>query len=432
MNDIADCLAAAVGSAAVTQPDPEQDWQTLAGTALAESAVAPQCRVMPETAADLAKVIELAALHRWRILPTGQSSKLSWGGLGGGAEILLSTARLNRVIEHAVGDFTITVEAGLRFSELKERLAAAGQFLAIDPLYADQATIGGIVATADTGAYRQRYGGVRDRVIGIEFVRYDGQIVKAGGRVVKNVAGYDLMKLLTGSYGTLGVITALTLRLYPRPLQSRTVLLRGAAADIAAAVQQVRQSGLTPAALDLLLVTPTDQARPLVLATRLQGIIAGVAEQTQRLEVIAKPLALAWEELDGAADEQFWHQLSARLQGVKDTVLCKVGMQPTEMVSFLAQVQQAIGELDGMARLHAGSGLGLLLLSVDRAGQVLPLRSRCTAAAGFLTVLEAPHDLKQKLDVWGYNGSALATMRSLKDHFDPQRLLSPGRFVGGL
>lgn len=432
MSEIADSLAVAVGSAPIALPDSKQDWPALAAAALSESAAVPQCRISPETCADLAKVVELAAEHRWRILPMGQGSKLSWGGLGSGAEMLLSTARLNRVIDHAVGDFTITVEAGMRLGELKNRLAAAGQFLAIDPLYPEQATIGGIVATADTGAYRQRYGGVRDRVIGLQFARHDGQIVKAGGRVVKNVAGYDLMKLLTGSYGTLGVMTELTLRLYPRPLQSKTVLLRGVPENIGKAVQQVRQSGLTPAALDLLLTLPAEN-ESLTLAARLQGIAAGVAEQTQRLETIAKPLALTWEALDGADDESFWQQLTARSQDSQDTVLCKVAIHPTEMVSFLTRVQQALPKSNGLARFHAGSGLGLLRLPSRRASQVIPeLRSRCTSAAGFLTILEAPRELKGKLDVWGYSGNALATMRALKDRFDPHRLLSPSRFVGGL
>lgn len=188
------------------------------------SQIPPSCIVYPETTEQLPQVIREANSNKWRVLPCGSGSKLSWGGLVKGVDVVVSTQRLNQLIDHAVGDLTVTAEAGMKFSELQGILAKANQFLAIDPV-TPSATLGGIVATADTGSLRQRYGSVRDQLLGITFVRADGQVAKAGGRVVKNVAGYDLMKLFTGSYGTLGVISQVTFRVYPIPEISATVVL---------------------------------------------------------------------------------------------------------------------------------------------------------------------------------------------------------------
>ena len=169
----------------------------------------------PETLEALATGVKLANEFDWKILICGNGSKLSWGGLVKEAQLVISTQRLNRIIDHAIGDLTVTVEAGMTISQLQQALSPSNQFLPLNPCYPQSATIGGIVATADTGSWRQGYGGVRDLLLGLSFVRADGVIAKAGGRVVKNVAGYDLMKLFCGSFGTLGIISQVTMRLYP-------------------------------------------------------------------------------------------------------------------------------------------------------------------------------------------------------------------------
>jgi glycolate oxidase FAD binding subunit len=167
---------------------------------------------LPTSESELAELVTIANRDRTQLVVAGNSTKLDWGGTVKGAKSIVSTQKLDRLIAHAVGDLTVTVEAGINFANLQTILAAAGQFLPLDPVYPDRATIGGIIATANTGSLRHRYGGVRDLLLGISFVRSDGKIAKAGGRVVKNVAGYDMMKLFTGSYGTLGILTAVTLR----------------------------------------------------------------------------------------------------------------------------------------------------------------------------------------------------------------------------
>jgi glycolate oxidase FAD binding subunit len=212
----------------------------------------PSCIVYPRTQEELASVIAAANRYKWRVLPCGSGSKLTWGGLVKGVDIVVSTERINQLIEHAVGDLTVTVEAGMKFGHLQAILAKSRQFLALDPTAPDEATIGGIVATGDTVSLRQRYGSVRDQLLGITFVRADGQIAKAGGRVVKNVAGYDLMKLFTGSYGTLGVISQVTFRVYPVQEVSGTVVLTGTGEAISQAASTLRNSALTPTQADLL------------------------------------------------------------------------------------------------------------------------------------------------------------------------------------
>src|SRR6476469_1650897 len=214
MNAIASKLESVLGNSGVVPWDKiEVIHRTRIGQAVT-SRTTPKCIVYPKTQEELASITACIEANKWRLLPCGSGTKISWGQQVKDIDIAIGTKHLNRVIEHAVGDLTVTVEAGTKFSDIQALLAPFGQFLALDPAYPQEATIGGIVATADSGSLRQRYGGVRDMLLGITFVRADGQIAKAGGRVVKNVAGYDLMKLFASSYGTLGIICQVTFRVY--------------------------------------------------------------------------------------------------------------------------------------------------------------------------------------------------------------------------
>ncbi|HEY9878535.1 MAG TPA: FAD-binding oxidoreductase [Leptolyngbyaceae cyanobacterium] len=427
--------------------DPVVAWEALDSTQQAPIQAAigtqswPQVVVYPQTQAQLAETIACAEKNRWRVLTCGNGSKLAWGGLAEGIDLVVSTRYLNRLIDHAVGDLTVTAEAGLTLAQLQQTLAAANQFLALDPAYPDQATLGGIVATADAGSWRQRYGSVRDMLIGVSFVRYDGQIAKAGGRVVKNVAGYDLMKLLTGSYGTLGVISQVTFRTYPTQEASQTVVFSGEAKAIQALSQTLRLSSLTPVALDVLspaLMARLDQDNGFGLAARFQSITAGVEEQVQRLLDMGQ--GLSNRVLTGDADQRLW-QLSSLLfdeevagtqgEDLPAKAIAKVGILPEAAVGLLEFLDSLVG---GLGRIHASSGVGHIRLDGSAVSEAVltKVRSHCEAANGYLTLLEAPLALKQAVDVWGYTGNALELMRRLKQQFDPGRLLSPGRFVGGI
>lgn len=409
------------------------------------SADLPDCMALPSTPEDLGKVMAIASQNNWRVLPVGQGSKLSWGGLATGIDLIVSTARLNRVVEHAVGDFTVTVEPGLKVADLQQQLAAKGQFLAVDPAFETQATVGGMVATADTGSLRQRYGGLRDMLIGVQFVRYDGERARAGGRVVKNVAGYDLMKLLTGAYGSLGILSELTFRLYPIQAVSKTVVLSGPGLAIEAATAEVRLSGLTPVALDVVSgpnLSPNADTSPGAapkaersrsLIARFQGIAAGVEEQTDRLKKIGTTHSMACIVLDGDEDADFWQRAAKIIR--PDSVLCKVGLRPSGIPWLIELADKVVP--GAQVKLYGSSGLGWIQFEQgEPADKVIAgleeLRSHCQKNAGFLTLLQAPKAIKQRIDVWGYSGNALGVMSDIKQKFDSQKILSPGRFVGGL
>ncbi|AFY99203.1 FAD-binding oxidoreductase [Calothrix sp. PCC 6303] len=386
----------------------------------------PNCVVYPQTQRQLASTIKLAHSNHWRVLVCGSGSKLDWGGLSTKVDLLISTERLNTLVEHAVGDLTVTVEAGMKFAQLQELIAVSNQFLPIDPTVPNSATIGGIIATGDNGSLRQRYGSVRDQVLGITFVRSDGEITKAGGRVVKNVAGYDLMKLFTGSYGSLGIITQATLRLYPKQEASGTVVLVGNMDAIASSANVLRGSALTPTQADIIstqVVANLGLGKGLGLIVRFQSIPESVTEQSKRLLEVGEKLGL--QGTTYSHDEgKLWGRLQQQMQpNQNDTqITCKIGVSPTAAVEILSQVEVGL--------VHIGSGLGILHL--ENSSRIESTRSLCEQNGGFLTILTAPMEVKEKFDVWGYKGNALGMMQRIKRQFDPTNILNPGKFVGGI
>ena len=385
--------------------------------------------IYPQTQQQLAEVIAYTNQQQLKVLPCGFCSKIDWGGLVKNIDFAVSTQGMNQLIEHAVGDLTVTVEAGMKFSQLQAILAQENQVLGFDPSYPETATIGGIIATGDTGSLRQRYRSIRDLILGISIVRYDGKIAKAGGRVVKNVAGYDLMKLFTGSYGTLGIISQITLRVYPQAEASGTVILTGEAEAISQVNQILLASALTPVAVDLI---SSDLSKILGfgdnigLMVRFQSIAEGVKQQSQRLIELGEKIGLKAIYID-SNEENLWQQLKQQIwQSESNTdIVCKIGIAPTSAVKTLTQCQT-------LGIIHAGVGLGVLRFESVSPETLLNLRNWCESQGGFLSILKAPVDLKQQLEVWGYTGNALNLMRQIKQQFDPQNQFSPNRFVGGI
>ncbi len=388
----------------------------------------------PSTQQELGKIVQAANCNNWQLLSLGNGSKLGWGGLRSGAQLAVSTTHLNRLVDHAVGDMTVTVESGMRLLDLQHHLSKAGQWLPVDPLYGDYVTIGGMIATADTGSLRHRYGGIRDLLIGVSFIRSDGQLANAGGRVVKNVAGYDLMKLLTGSYGTLGIIAQATFRLYPLPEASQSIMLIGTADSITNASQTLLGSALMPITVDLLssgLVKSLGLGTDMALLVRFQGLLQSVTEQSDRLLDVANALGLSSQVFIHDEDVDLWQRLQVAMDcRTPPRLLCKLGIRPTEAVNLLADLE-AMPE--SRAIVHAASGVGRLWVAESVTIEALmAVRSRCQAAGGYLSILEAPVATKEQIDVWGYDGNALEVMRRLKQQFDPSNVLNSGCFVGGL
>jgi glycolate oxidase FAD binding subunit len=387
----------------------------------------PSCIVYPRTQTQLASVITIANQNKWRVLCCGSGSKLHWGGLTQNIDIIVSTEYINQLIEHAVGDLTITVEAGMKFAQVQEILAKSRQTLALDPFAPASATIGGIVATADTGSLRQRYGSVRDQILGITFVRADGQIAKAGGRVVKNVAGYDLMKLFTGAYGTLGIISQVTFRVYPQPESSGTVVLTGQPDAIAQAAVTLKASALTPTQADLVsskLAAILGLGTEIALIARFQSISESVKEQSHRLLELGQKLGLDGIIYTGEDEIDLWQRLPKQIYsyGLDQRITAKIGLLPTAAVEILNQLELGV--------IHIGSGLGIA--NLENQQQTLGVRKLCQTYAGFLSVLTAPLSVKEKIDIWGYNGNALDVMRRIKEQFDKNYILNPGRFIHGI
>ncbi len=417
-----------------------QSWQAIEPSLTQQlektgfSAESLGCVAYPQTQIQLGEILTLADKQGLSILPFGSGSKLSWGGLPKRADLWVSTAHLNRLVDHAIGDMTITIEAGMKLIDLQRTLAEAGQFLPLDPLYSQQATIGGIIATASAGSLRQRYGGVRDLLLGISFARADGQLVKAGGRVVKNVAGYDMMKLLTGSYGTLGVLTQATFRVYAAPENGQTVLVFGDRTALSQALQQINNSSLAPTALDLIsshLAAELGAAKQDSLLIRFQTIPAGIQAQVEQVEQLAKSLGLSTTRYPDENDKSLWQRLSMVIeqQPPERCFLCKIGVKPTFAGDLMTQVQTLIPE-QSLTVIHGSSGLGWLRSPEPNPDVINQLHQHCQTWGGFLTILEASPTLKDQIEVWGYTGNALEMMRRLKQQFDPNGVLSPGRFVG--
>lgn len=381
---------------------------------------------LPASASELAALVTVAHHDRTPLLVAGNRSKLDWGGNVTAAKVLVSTQKLDRLIDHAIGDLTVTVETGMNFERLQTILATAGQFLPLDPAYPDRATIGGIIATADTGSLRHRYGGVRDLLLGISFVRADGKIAKAGGRVVKNVAGYDMMKLFTGSYGTLGILTEVTLRVYPLPPTSGTVILTGEVNKLVEVAKTLLASTLTPIAVDVLSTAFSQHleiSNTPSLVVKFATLPASIAQQTTQLLDLARGWGVKGGSWQGEQERNLWSGIQAGIWGTTP-IGCKFGVRSTAVVETIATLDR-LTEHTAKGAIHLSTGIGTCALA--RSTVISPLRSHCEAAGGFLSVLQAPVAIKQQIDVWGYRGNAVPLMRAIKQQFDPHRLLNPDR-----
>lgn len=451
--------------------DLSPDWQSRLRQALPEHPVVWPSLACPGSRTQLVDLLTQAHGDRLTLVPCGAGTKLSWGNPAARAELAVSTSQLTALIDHAVGDLTITAEAGMSLAQLQAQLAQHQQFLPLDPPSTDHCTLGGAIATADSGPLRQGYGGVRDLLIGIEFVRHDGQIAKAGGRVVKNVAGYDLMKLFTGSFGSLGILSQVTFRVYPLPECWGSIAVQGSHELLDSAAQALQRSALTPVAMEWVSAAAMERlgyAPSLTLLLRFGSVAASVTQQLDAAHQMAQSLQLQTQRFTEEAVEQgLWHaytrlasipreetggqpwtqlgsqpepqpgpqlkpQLEPQLesQPFSDAEGCRVklGVKPTAIASLLGMLDDLAP--DHLTCLRAGSGVGWAEFSeVPSPATVMRLRQHCQNHGGYLTLLSAPAALKRTVDVWGYGGNAIAPMAAIKTQFDPLHRLNPGRFI---
>jgi glycolate oxidase FAD binding subunit len=403
-----DTWAAAIGSACSEVAEPT-DADSVDG-------VRPGLVARPASTEEVSEILRAAAGHGLTVVPRGRGTKMTWGLPPRSADLVVDVGGMDQVLEHAAGELIVATQAGARLSDVQETLAAGGQRLAIDETVAGT-SIGGALATNTSGPLRLVTGTARDLLIGVVFVRADGVVAKAGGRVVKNVAGYDIGKLLIGSFGTLGVVTEALFRVHPLPEVQRWVTVETSdAASTATAVHSVVHSQAVPGAVEVDL--PSNG--PGTVSVLLAGQADGVAGRVRTVSALLGSGSTVAEEAPAGWSSYPW--------GADDT-----GLKLTFVLSGLGDVVTAAREAGVSLRGSAGSGVVYGSISdVDRvAAAVDSLRSVCARHGGSVVVVDAPAPVKQSVDVWG-PVPALDLMRRVKDRFDPDHRLSPGRFVGGI
>jgi len=349
-------------------------------------------------------------------------------------DAVLRTERLTRIVEYAPSDQIVVVEAGLTLDALQRAVAAHRQRLAIDPPLPARRTIGGLVATNGFGPRRTRYGSLRDLIIGVSLVRADGALAKGGGKVVKNVAGFDLPKMMVGSLGTLGLVATVTLRLHPLPEVDVTLVAgKKTARDVRNLVAAMRDAQLEPAAVAALSTGPLFE-----VAIRFEGFPAGVAEQRDRLvPLVAKTSGGACEVLPEAAARAFWERHDAlRTAG---PLRAKVAMLPSAFEEFPEGWSGTLLRLLEAPSVVLYPTLGISFFSgvpspdpAQGAAALASARAALAPAGGSLVLEEAPDGVRALVDPWGPPPPSFALMRALKDRLDPDGRLNPGRFVGGI
>ena len=365
--------------------------------------------LVPQSSQEVAAMLKDANAHGHAVSPRGGGTKTSWGNPATRCDFILSTAHLNQVVEHAWADLTVTVQAGCTIANLQKTLAEHGQRLAVDPLWPEQATIGGVLSTNDTGVIRLYFGGLRDLIIGATIALADGTLAESGGKVVKNVAGYDLPKLMTGALGTLGVITQAVFRLHPLPHNSKTLTAQFPSVDEAEAfVLSVQGSRLAHTALQIRI---GDGIHADIL---IEGTEAGIDAQEAVVSKLAPSLAATsapvWQ-----ARQELWNREGA---------IAKFSVLP----AHLAAAIETIGRVGPGEVVVQATGLGFFRTTGPSAA-IADLRSAFERRDGSLVVLRQPSEV---LETWGKTGDTLPLMKALKQQFDPKGTLNPGRFVGGI
>jgi glycolate oxidase FAD binding subunit len=396
--------------------------------------VRPTTVFEPATVDEAVEVVAGSARDGKALAFVGGGTDLGLGAPPNRLDAVVRTGRLARVVEHAPSDQIVIVEAGLALGDLQKALASHRQRLALDPPRPGRKTLGGIIAANAYGPRRARFGSVRDLLIGISFVRADGTLAHGGGKVVKNVAGFDLPKLMVGSLGTLGLITTATFRLHPLTEEEITLLLPGRnSADVRALFAAVRKAQLEPTSV----VAVWREADRFDVAVRFEGFRAGVAEQRERLAgLVLGQAGGACEMLDDATACAFWSRHDDLR--TEPPLRAKLTALPTHVESVAKDVLPGLlGVLGNPSFLwYATLGIGFLAGTPGDAGAsaaaIQSARQKISSLGGSLTLEAAPAAIRERLDVWGPAPPSLPLMQSIKNRFDPEARLAPGRFAGGI
>jgi glycolate oxidase FAD binding subunit len=387
--------------------------------------VAPRQTVEPASAEELAAALASAGKQRASVVIRGGGTKMGWGRTPSSVDILLSTKRLNALVAHEHADLTATVQAGARLDEVNRMLARHGQWLPIESAF-DEATIGGMIATNDSGPLRHRYGTPRDLIIGVRLALTDGRLIKAGGNVVKNVAGYDLGKLVSGSFGSLAAIVSATFKLTPLPAASSTLVATFERADsLIAALAAITSSQLEASAIEVR--TASDEhasvgsafTRTYQLLLKFESTPGALNAHVQKTRALAGDAAC--EVVAAATEAAVWRGHTRDVWALPGTIV-KAAWPPASLGAVLAFLDDLRGTVAGVELIgRAALGSGLFRFDADVRVQrsiVERLRSRSDVFR-HVVVLRAEAQLKQQLDVWGHLGDAGSLGASVKHALDP-------------
>jgi glycolate oxidase FAD binding subunit len=392
--------------------------------------VEPSLVIEPGSVEETSELMMLAAREGLVVAPRGGATKMHLGDPPRELDLILSTARMSEIVEHVPGDQVVRVEAGIELDALQEHLSASEQMLAIDPPERG-ATIGGIVAANSSGPRRFKYGTIRDLIIGITVVLYDGTVAKAGGKVVKNVAGYDLSKLFTGSLGTLGIIATANFRLHPIPETSRTLSVEvESLQSVGDAARAMMHSQIEPTAVEL---SWGEDER--LLTVLVESIPSGVEAKAEAASFLLRPFG----EVRELSDESAQRLGPTQHPAAAEEVAIKVTAPPADLTDVLGSVLGA-AERRGLAHPritgHAASGVTFARLFGGEEDALVnfieELREIWVRRGGSVTLQRAPLALKMRVGTWDNGGDYLGLIRRVKEKFDPRGGLNPGRFVGGI
>lgn len=423
-------LEAELGSEAVATSPP-----TLACYAV--DGKSPSILCVPREVEHVSAALRICAETEASVIPWGGGTAVGLGNITRRVQVVIALERLDKLIEHDDANLTATTQAGMKVAALQKILGQQNQFLAIDPPFPDLATIGGVVAANTNGARRMMYGSVRDLVIGMKMVLASGRQIKAGGKVMKNVAGYDMCKLFIGSLGTLGVITGVTFKMAPIPESTATLAAWGPLAQGLELVQELSRTALLPAAIAIL---STDVAKAVgitgiaAIAVWAEGFEEAVARHLQDLQALAGRVGLNYEILRDESHQRLWEHVRD-FGANRGNVVYRVTVPLASLADVVTKIDHWSGsEYPARYVVHAGSGTVWISLDADPSSAAWFPRLIALAQGhrGHAVMAAAPPALKDGVDVWGPLPPSLAIMREIKLKFDPQGILSPGRFIAGL
>lgn len=405
--------------------------------------------VYPKLEEEISNVLQYANDNGKKISVVGGGTKRGFGGMTESTDILLSLANYKGIVEHTVGDLTLTVKSGTTFKELQEYLNKHNQKISLDPAWPEYATIGGIIASNESGPKRLGYGSARDVVIGLRTVYPDGRIIRTGGKVVKNVAGYDMNKLFIGSMGTLGVVSEVTVKLRPLPKHESLILLsfpQGNLEEIRSFVINLLDSMMEPTALELLNPSLSESLTGqnyYTLAISFEDVESSVHYQENFVRNIQPP-STKMNILQKSEMQVFWDKFytitpngAGPDSGNEIEASLKIGVVNLDVLHVVQESQLLRDSKNVQVEAHGGLGHGLCQVNLkgasdDIVSAIHQLRDSVSQLGGYVIVKHLPFSLRQKVDAWGEKPSSFFLIEGIKSKVDPNRVLNPKRFVGGI